>query len=57
MALLGHENMKLSLYNYVNFVKNKVDKPHEPKVEYQIPIGIVKRVMQQNYIVLRCICK
>ena len=38
--------LELCLYNYVHAVKEKIDKPPEPAVEYQIPMGHVKRVME-----------
>jgi hypothetical protein len=40
------EATRLTLYEYVWFVKDKVEKPPEPKVVYQIPIGIAKRAMK-----------
>ena len=49
MAFLGREDMKLTLYEYVHAVKNKVEKPPEPKVAYQIPIGIAKKAMKLTF--------
>jgi hypothetical protein len=46
MAFLGREDMKLTLYEYVHVVKNKVEKTPKPKVAYQIPIGIAKKAMK-----------
>jgi hypothetical protein len=50
MAFLGRENMKLTLYEYVHVVKNKVEKPLESKVVYQILIGIAKKAMKLTFV-------
>jgi hypothetical protein len=50
MAFLGREDMKLTLYEYVQAVKNKVEKPPEPKVAYQIPIGIAKKAIKLTFV-------
>jgi hypothetical protein len=42
--------MKLTLYEYVHAIKNKVEKPPEPKVSYQIPIGIAKKAMKLTFV-------
>jgi hypothetical protein len=41
---LGREAKRLNLNEYVEVVKDKVEKPPEPKVAYQIPTGIAKRM-------------
>jgi hypothetical protein len=49
MAFLGRETMKLTLYEYVHVV-NKVEKPLESKVVYQILIGIDKKDMKLTFV-------
>ena len=49
MDLSSREAMSLTLYELVRCVKNKVKKPPEPKVAYQIPIGIAKRAMKLTF--------
>jgi hypothetical protein len=50
MCISRREEMRLALYEYVRFVKENEEKPPEPKVAYQIPIGIAKKAMKLNFI-------
>ena len=49
MDFLGREDMTLTLYEYVQVVKDKVEITLEPKVAYQIRIGIAKKAMKLTF--------
>ena len=49
MGISSRDEMLLALYEYVRSVKENEEKPPEPKVAYQIPIGIAKKAMKLTF--------
>ena len=49
MGTSSRDEMRLALYDYVRSVKDNIEKPPEPKVAYQISIGIAKRAMKLTF--------
>ena len=50
MGTSSRDFMHLTLYEYVRSIKDNIEKPPEPKVAYQILIGIAKRGMKLTFI-------
>jgi hypothetical protein len=49
MGTSRRDAIRLNLFEYVRSVKDNIEKPPEPKVAYQIPIGIAKRAMKLTF--------
>jgi hypothetical protein len=50
MGTSSHHAMRLTLCEYVQSIKDNIEKPPEQKLAYQIPIGIAKSVMKLTFI-------
>jgi hypothetical protein len=49
MGMSSREEIGLLLYEYVRSVKENVEKPHEPKVSFEIPIDITNKAIKLTF--------